>query len=149
LALFSPAMTRLFAQSAIVNVKPLDASDKDVVTFTLNGTWPNSCVPLSYSVTVSSNSILLQTTNPATICSQVLTPWTLSGTVGKLEAGRYTLIVQFSTAGGGSTELGRRTLTVMNSSLMNELIFPVVVNGVVGVKRHYQTIFTVLNASGS
>jgi len=72
----------------------------------------------------------------------------LTGTIGKLSPGRYDVIVRFSGPSTSSpVELGRRSLTVADSSLLSEVILPIVVNGAVAEKLHYQTIFTVLNGS--
>jgi hypothetical protein len=95
-------------------------------------------------VSVVLGVIRIDTTNPAPVCLQVLTPWTLAGTIGKLSAGRYDVVVRFSgPTGSSSIELGRRTLTVMGSQL-NEVIFPWWSTGA-AEKLHHQTIFTVLN----
>lgn len=60
---------------------------------------------------------------------------------------------QFQVAGfsgpsvSSSEALGRRTVIVADSSPVNEVILPMVVNGAIAEKLHYQTIFTVLNTS--
>jgi hypothetical protein len=142
------AVTLLFGQSQVaqIDLSPADAADSDIVSFKLSGTWPNGCVPHSPVVSVSPGAVRIDTTNPATVCPQVLTPWTIAGTIGKLPAGRYDVVVRFSGSSVSSAiELGRRILTVMDSSLLTEMILPMVVNGAVAEKLHYQTIFTVLN----
>jgi len=144
------AVTLLFGQLQVaqIDLSPPDAADNDVVTFRLSGTWPNGCVPQSPVVSVSPGAVRIDTTNPGAVCPQALTPWTLAGMIGKLSPGRYDVVVRFSGPSVSSfVELGRRTLTVADSSLLNEVILPMVVNGAVAEKLHYQTIFTVLNAS--
>src|SRR5262245_32862323 len=141
-------VTLLFAQSQVaqINLSPPDAVDNDSVTFKLSGTWPNNCVPQSSTVSVSPGVVRIDTTNPGAVCPQVLTPWMLAGTIGKLLPGRYDVVVRFSgPAASSSVEVGRQTLTVSDSSLLNEVSFPMVVNGAVAEKLHYQTIFTVMN----
>ncbi|PYS06263.1 MAG: hypothetical protein DMG17_32645, partial [Acidobacteria bacterium] len=87
-------------------------------------------------------------TNPGVVCTLSLTPWTITGTIGKLSPGRYDVIVGFSGPSMSSpVELGRRSLTVADSSLLNEAILPIVINGAIAEKLHFQTIFTVLNGS--
>jgi len=142
------AVILLFGQLQVaqIDLSPPDAADNDVVTARLSGTWPNSCVPQSPIVSVSPGTVRIDTSNPGTVCLSVLTPWTLAATIGKLSPGRYDVIVRFSSP-GSSVDLGRRTLTVADSSLLNEVILPTVVNGAVAEKLHYQTIFTVMNAS--
>jgi hypothetical protein len=136
-------------QVAQIDLSPPDAADNDVVTFKLSGTWPDGCVPQSPVVSVSAALLRIDTTNPGTVCTQALTPWTLAGAIGKLSPGRYDIVVRFSGPNASSpVELGRRTLTVADSSLLNEVLLPMVVNGAPSRNLHYQTIFTVLNASG-
>ena len=144
------AVTLLFGQlqTAQIDLSPLDAADSDVVTFKLSGTWSNGCVPQSPVVFVSSGTVRIDTTNPAVTCPAALTPWTLAGTIGKLPSGRYDVVVRYSSPGvTNPIEIGRRTFNVMDSSSLNEAILPMVVNGAVAEKLHYQTIFTVLNTS--
>src|SRR5262249_57324741 len=101
-------------------------------------------------VSVSPATVRIDTTNPSATCPQALTPWMLAGKIGKLPAGRYDVVVRFSSVGvSNPVEIGRRTFTVMDSSLITDVILPMVVNGAVAEKLHYQTIFTVLNASVS
>jgi hypothetical protein len=150
--LASTATSILYGQPQLeqMDLRPLDASGADVVTFKIGGIWPDGCVPQSPVISISPGTVRIDTSNPATACPLALTPWALSGTIGKLAAGRYDVVVRYS--GAGSTnpvELGRRTLTVADSSLLSEVIFPMVVNGSAAEKLHYQTIFTVLNTSAA
>ena len=144
--------TLLFAQFQIqvaqIDLSPPDAADNDVITFRLAGIWSNGCIPQSPVVSVSPGTVRIDTTNPGVVCTQSLTPWTLTGTIGKLSPGRYDVIVGFSGPSMSSPlELGRRSITVADSSLLNEAILPIVVNGAIAEKLHFQTIFTVLNGS--
>src|SRR5438093_2483349 len=144
--------TLLFAQFQIqvvqIDLSPPDAADSVVITFKLSGTWHDGCIPQSPVVSVSPGTVRIDTTNPGVVCTQSLTPWTLTGTIGKLSPGRYDVIVGFSGPSmSGPVELGRRSVTVADSSLLNEAILPIVVNGAIAEKLHFQTIFTVLNGS--
>src|SRR5438093_12458884 len=144
--------TLLFAQFQIqvveIDLSPPDAADNDVITFRLTGIWSNGCVPQSPVVSVSPGTVRIDATNPGVVCTLSLTPWNLAGTIGKLSPGRYDVIVGFSGPSMSSpVELGRRSLTVADSSLLNEAILPIVVNGAIAEKLHFQTIFTVLNGS--
>src|SRR2546426_1442859 len=139
---------QLQAQVALIDLSPPDAADNDVITFKLSGTWSNGCVPQSPVVSISPGIVRIDTTNPGVVCTQAVTSWMLTGTIGKLSPGPYDVIVRFSGPGTSSpVELGRRSLTVADSSLLTEVILPIVVNGAVAEKLHYQTIFTVLNGS--
>jgi hypothetical protein len=146
------AVTLLFSQLQVaqIDLSPPDAADSDTITFKLNGTWPNGCVPQSPVVSVSAGSVRIDTTNPGMVCTQALTPWSMAGVIGKLSPGQYDVIVRFSGPGLSSpAELGRRTLSVADSSSITEMILPIVVNGAVAEKLHYQTIFTVLNTTAA
>src|SRR5437879_9460613 len=111
----------LFAQFQIqvvqIDLSPPDAADNDVITFRLTGTWSNGCVPQSPVVSVSPGTVRIDTTNPGVVCTQAITSWMLTGTIGKLSPGRYDVIVRFSGPSTSSpVELGRRSLTVADSS---------------------------------
>src|SRR5436309_2490035 len=109
-------VTLLFAQlqTAQIDLSPADPADNDVITFKLSGTWSNGCIPQSPVVSVSAGTVRIDTTNPGVACTQALTPWMLSGTIGKLSPGRYDVIVRFSGPNLSTPlELGRRSLTVV------------------------------------
>src|SRR5436309_9839368 len=125
LLLAQATVTLLFAQAqvALIDLSPPDAADNDVITFNLSGTWSNGCVPQSPVVSVSPGTVRIDTTNPGVVCTQALTPWTLTGTIGKLSPGSYDVVVRFAGLGLISpVELGRRSITVADSSLLNEAI---------------------------
>src|SRR5436309_14400523 len=141
-------VAQLQIQVVQIDLSPPDAADNDVITFRLTGIWSNGCVPQSPVVSVSPGTVRIDATNPGVVCTLALTPWTLTGTIGKLSPGRYDVIVGFSGPSMSSPlELGRRSITVADSSLLNEAILPIVVNGAIAEKLHFQTIFTVLNGS--
>ncbi len=135
-------------RNATIELKPANPTNKDNVAFTLSGVWPNGCVPQSPKVSVGSGEIRIDTSFPSEICTASLTPWSLTGSVGVLAAGDYLLTVTYSSPGSATPmEIGRKAFTVTSASVGNEAIFPIVVNGAVGTNAHYQSIFTVLNAS--
>jgi hypothetical protein len=56
--------------------------------------------------------------------------------------------VEYSGASNPSSiETGRKSLTVVSSSALNEVVLPIVVNGSFAENLHYQTIFNILNSS--
>jgi hypothetical protein len=136
-------------ESAIqVELNPSAPTADDVLTFKLSGIWRDGCVPQSPVVSIISGLVRIQTSNSAAFCVQALTPWTLDGSAGKLTAGDYLLVVEYSGANVPSpVEIGRKALTISSSSAANEVVLPIVVNGAFAEKLHYQTIFTILNAS--
>ena len=134
-------------RSALIELNPPNATPNDTITYKLSGAWPNGCVPQSPQVSISPASIRIETSNPNMICTQAVTPWTLAGSIGKLATGEHQLTVTFSGPSGPPVEIGRKAFSVTDSSAVNEFVLPIVVNGAVADKIHYQTIFTILNAS--
>jgi hypothetical protein len=135
-------------RSARIELKPVNPTNKDNIAFTLSGVWSNGCIPQSPKVSIASGAIRIETSNPGEVCTQALTPWSLSGSIGVLPAGDYLLTVTYSAPGVSTPlEIGRKAFTVIDVSTSNEVILPIVVNGVIRDNAHYQTIFTVLNAS--
>lgn len=140
----------LWAQEPGVQIElnPPAPSTADNITFKLSGVWRDGCVPQSPVVSITSGLIRIQTSNPAAACLQALTPWTLTGALGKLAAGDYLIVVEYSGASNPSSiEIGRKSLAVVSSSALNEVVLPIVVNGAFAENLHYQTIFNILNTS--
>jgi hypothetical protein len=131
-----------------IDLSPANPTAADGISYKLSGTWPNGCTPQSPQTTFSGSTVQIQTSNPAPVCTQVVTPWALAGPVGKLAAGAYELVVTYTGASSSAIEVGRKPFLVTGSTAANEVIFPVVVNGAISDKLFYQTIFTVVNTSG-
>ena len=135
-------------RTAAIELKPVNPTNKENIAFTISGVWSNGCVPSMPKVSIASGTIRIDTSNPGEVCTAALTPWSLTGSLGVLAAGDYLLSVTYVAPGlSAPLEIGRRTFTVTSSSISNEAILPIVVNGAIGANAHYQTIFTVLNAS--
>jgi len=150
LAVHGAPITRSSAQAlnAQLEISPQNPTSNDLVTFRLNGTWLNGCVPQSPKVSISGAEIRIATSNPGSICTQALTAWALSGSIGLLAPGDYNLVVAYSGPSVPATvEIARGFSSVSPSLLENEVIFPVVVNGAFTDTLHYQTIFTILNTT--
>ena len=140
----------LYAQQplVVIELNPPAPTTADDITYKLSGTWGDACVPQLPAVSITSGVIRIRTSNSAGGCIQVLTPWVLTGTLGKLVAGDYLIVVEYSGAGSpSSSEIGRKSLTVVSSSAHNAVVLPIVANGAFAEDLHYQTIFNVLNAS--
>jgi hypothetical protein len=135
-------------RTSTIELKPANPTNKENVAFTISGVWSNGCVPSMPKVTIASGMIRIDTSNPGETCTAALTPWSLTGSFGALGAGDYLISVSYVTPGlSAPMEIGRKAFTVTSSSISNEAILPIVVNGAIGANAHYQTIFTVLNAS--
>ncbi len=135
-------------QSTQIELSPPNPTPNDDIIYRVFGIWSNGCVPQSPRVLISPGTISIETSNPGMVCTQALTPWSLTGSIGRLAAGEYQIVITYS--GGGSPsklEIGRKSFTVAGSSILNEVIFPIVVNGAVADELHYQSIFTILNTS--
>jgi hypothetical protein len=133
-----------------VELSPANPTSNDVITYKLTGTWQNGCVPQSPSVSISTGVVRIHTSNSHAVCTQALTPWTLTGSIGVLASGNYSLIADYSGPSASSTiEIIRKTFSVTPSLKANELILPVVVNGISAEQLFYQSIFTILNTTNT
>jgi hypothetical protein len=134
--------------TAQIDLAPAAPTVNDATTYKLSGTWRDGCVPQSPKVSVSGNIVKIATANPEFICTQAMTPWTLTGTIGKLIAGQYQLTVTYSSPNIPSAmEIGRKAFAVTGTNPANERILPIVVNGSAGEPLLlYQTTFTLVNA---
>ena len=78
----------------------------------LTGEWPNGCVPTAPQVSLLGSEIRINTSNPGQLCTQAVTPWSLTVTLGKLAApGNYTARVIHSSP-EGVAEIGRLAFSV-------------------------------------
>jgi len=80
----------------------------------ISGVYRNSCIPQSPTPSIFGPTITIDTSNPNTICSMVLTPWgpyTIG--VGILPPGTYLVRVIHHPASGSPELLGTRTFVVV------------------------------------
>lgn len=87
-----------------VQFTPAAPTSADPLTLALSGTWPNACVPETFQVQVlSGDSIWIDLLLPGwdakddckpPLCSQVLTPWQLSGPIQAIAPGSYDVFVR-------------------------------------------------------
>lgn len=141
----------LSAQSAYTQIQlsPPNPMTSDSIGVRLSGVWANGCVPQSPSVSISSTEIRIKTSSPWVVCTQSLASWSLTPSIGMLAPGAYSIIVEYTGPGlPAPIEIGRKSFSVSRASLYQEVILPVVVNGSISDKLHYQTIFTILNTTG-
>lgn len=135
-------------QNTRIEISPPNPVSNDNIVYRLSGTWRDSCVPQSPKVSVSAGEVRIRTSNPGSACAQVLTPWSLMGSLGELTPGGYSLIVDYSGPGApAAVEKARTSFSVAPSATFNEAILPLVINGTAAEKLHYQTIFTILNTT--
>ncbi|HEY3127833.1 MAG TPA: hypothetical protein VGL91_00095 [Acidobacteriota bacterium] len=146
-------MLVLHAQTTATQVEivPTEPTASDSISIKLSGTWPNGCVPKNPQLSVSGQSIRIDTSNPGEICTDALTPWSLTVLVGRLAASSYEVVVNYSSPSQKSFEVVRKTFSVKaaDQAAAQELILPIVVNGTTDKTTHYQTTFTILNLSSS
>jgi uncharacterized protein (TIGR03437 family) len=94
-----------------VDVIPANPTANDNVSIRLSGQWSDACVPGSPVVTVAGGEIRINTSRSGQVCAQVITPWSLTVSIGRLAARTYQVIATHSYP-GGQCELGRRSFTV-------------------------------------
>lgn len=132
-----------------IELTPSNPTAADNISYKISGVWANGCIPQNPQVSLSGSLVRIGTSNPSQTCTQALTPWALSGSIGILAAGAYDLIIEYTGAGSPApvTEIARMSFPVSGTQTASEIFFPVVVNGSLQQKLFYQTIFTVLNTS--
>jgi len=77
-----------------VAIEPGEPTTSDVVSITLSGDWPDSCIPLGSEISVSAGEIYFDVIHdyPQDVgCFQAIMPWEKTETVGPLAAGGYTV----------------------------------------------------------
>jgi len=77
-------------QWANAEVIPTNPKSRDVVAIRLFGNWPDSCIPIDSNVSVLGNNIYFDVSaNPSELCTQEVTPWEQTESVGPLSLGQY------------------------------------------------------------
>jgi hypothetical protein len=138
------ALLRAQQPGTQIEIIPGSPTTDDSISVRVSGIWRNGCIPALTGVSIAADSIRIDTANPNIICTQAVTPWSITGSIGKLPAGVYQVAVIHSDAAEPGVELARLSFTVAQAT--GDLIFPIVVNGVPGASGvHYQTSFTLLN----
>ena len=76
-----------------MSVNPPNPTVDDVVTITLSGEWPDSCVPNDSQLDPPAGALLyfdlVWGYPPETLCADVITPWERAETAGPLPVGTY------------------------------------------------------------
>ncbi len=88
------AMGQWYWPPSAVVVKPATPTVNDEVRIVLEGRWSDACVPTRLRVARGGQAIYLDVLlgyEPGTLCAEVITPWHQEGSVGKLQAGTYTV----------------------------------------------------------
>ncbi len=92
----SPSSVTITAAIYSINIEitPPAPTSEDFITITASGEWNNSCAPTGMDVSVNSTAKtirlhLVPDISPDTFCTQVITPWEISGDIGILSEGRY------------------------------------------------------------
>jgi hypothetical protein len=78
--------------AAQIEILPPNPTDNNDVSIRISGDWPDACTPRNPQVTVSGGEIRINTSNPGQFCAQVITPWSLTVPVSRLDARTYQVI---------------------------------------------------------
>lgn len=78
------------AQTEII---PSNPKPSDEISIRLSGTWSNACVPESPRVWLAGNRVRISTSSSRGSCAEVLTPWKMTVSIGKLPTGLYDVTV--------------------------------------------------------
>ncbi|MFZ4628058.1 MAG: hypothetical protein ACOYNR_06985 [Blastocatellia bacterium] len=99
------------ASLPVVTILPTSPTSHDSVSFTLAGIWSDACIPRQPVLRRTDRLLRIETTTLGEFCAQVLTPYTLPVSLGKLEPGTYQVEVVHVFA-RSSIRLGSFSLTV-------------------------------------
>lgn len=74
-----------------IAIQPLNPTDQDSIQITVSGEWGNPCFEITSSHSISENviSIDVTITQQPGICAQVVTPWSVTESIGIPPAGDY------------------------------------------------------------
>jgi hypothetical protein len=84
-----------------VQITPACPSPSAVIDLKVGGTWNDSCRPNEATVSVSGADVdfVTERVPPPGVCLAVLTPWSLTRSVGPLPAGTYSVYATHVVAG--------------------------------------------------
>ncbi len=83
-------------------VIPTSPTSTDFISIHLSGEWHNSCIPNTFAVSQTDNTITINMDKdypPGWICLQGFTPWERSVPVGSLASGTYTVYISYKQCG--------------------------------------------------
>jgi hypothetical protein len=102
---------------ADVRMVPPNPTPNDVISAQLSGVWSDSCVPFDPKVFMPSQGgqvvfIQLQLVDPGTPCLTVLTPWSLTVSIGRLPEGDFQVAVLAGSNQTGYPQIGYSLISV-------------------------------------
>ncbi len=93
-------------------IEPANPTSSDVVTITVWGQWPDSCVPHGSSARLEGNNIYLNVIwEPGRICADVISGWSETQSIGPLSPGIYTMYAGLSALDGEYTKVKQFVVT--------------------------------------
>ncbi len=81
-----------------LTIDPSSPTPTDAVEITVSGTWRDACVPQDPETTVEGTEITIATSVDRALCAEVLTDFSFTVDLGKLEAGSYQVTVTYQQA---------------------------------------------------
>ena len=101
----------LVESTATIDVDPPVPTTEEQVTFTMSGTWPNTCVPEITSTDVFNGNLFVTATSQAgcAACGQAVTNYDFEVSAGPFAAGEHTAFYQVRRTCEGSFELEAET----------------------------------------
>ena len=88
-------------------IEPANPTSSDVVTITVCGDWPDSCIPYDATVRTEGNSIYIDVIwEPEQLCFTVISAWSQVQSVGPLSPGTYTVYAALAEHRGRYTQVG-------------------------------------------
>ena len=119
-----------------ISILPPNPTSQNIVTITVSGMWPDSCIPNASFISVAGNDIhfeVLHNYPPGIACALIVCDWQQTQSVGPLSPGVYTLWIELI----GYPEYTQETyFTVSGPTQRN-------------VPSQYSTIQAAINASSN
>ncbi len=81
-----------------LTIAPSSPTPTDAVQITVSGTWRNACVPQDPETTVEGTEITIATSVDRALCAEVLTDFSFTVDLGRLEPGSYQVTVTYRQA---------------------------------------------------
>ncbi len=101
-------------------ISPAAPTDSNVIQITVEGIWSDGCPPSQTAVSVDAGAVYFDVIRylPENVaCTQVLTPYNITKTVGPLPAGTYSICLRFLTDPNTNSEYTEaKTFTVSSST---------------------------------
>lgn len=118
-ATFTPGSVKIitYISKPQILIVPASPTVDDEIVLDVTGDWNDGCTPRNPTLTRSGSVITLRTSHSGEVCTQALTPYRITRTIGNLPAGSYSAVFIHDNlpAAGGPLQLGSTLFSVQAS----------------------------------